>query len=807
MTRPLCATEIKKCVGCFYGLKLCMENKNKGEKNMNRWKLRLVALIFIFVFASTFIGAKFVFAELEPDENGIIKVTEENVYTETKYFYNQNPFGIIGGFHLVGFNSVTTHSHTNGNILTNTLRYRDNFGTKGLEEISYIKNLEMESGSLTYGGYSLEGSENSILVVGKNIEIGKCDNGNAWSLNDHKVDYPPVNKNGNFANQLWQDSDEYEFIDIDLEKENAIAINQRLRDYVDLNTESHLDDINNQYIQINDPAGVNIYNLDSNSDLIKYAYKINGCGFEHGSNASLVINVDLKDYINWNGEKIFSIPQSRIQYSNGDYAPISEVTKWQDGNIIWNFYDSSQEDGCYTGKIVNSGAVTGIILAPKATVELNQNLNGSVIANDIIVNAESHRTDFTGTDLYPGDEDGEEKAISIKVEKKWDGQKLPSVRTNLLANGEIKETAELNENNDWTYEFKDLPLKDRNNNEIIYSIDEANVPGYLTQIEKKSDNYFVITNTEQIDLSVKKEWYGNKLDSAVVHLYANGTDINQVELNQENNWEHDFKNLNKYKNNQEIVYHVTEDVIPDYVSKIIKENNKFIIKNISTEKTNILVKKEFVGGTLTEVIINLLADGKKLQSIKLNAENNWQYEFKNLNKYDETDGHKIFYDIDEDKIPGYIFSKTGNSEQGFVVTNTKDDTAEEPDKSNESENSPRFDFTTIENDPKDGIVIRYNNTEKNNSVHEPVPNFYIPETIFDIPGTVTNNETPKTIDVVAPDDIENPIYQSVEIENNPKELPKTGDGINMNFYATVTAVSGSALFLIGLMLHFKKKHD
>ena len=26
--------------------------------------------------------------------------------------------------------------------------------------------------------------------VGKNIEIGKCDNGNAWSLNDHKVDYP-----------------------------------------------------------------------------------------------------------------------------------------------------------------------------------------------------------------------------------------------------------------------------------------------------------------------------------------------------------------------------------------------------------------------------------------------------------------------------------------------------------------------------------------------------------------------------------------------------------------------------------------
>ena len=88
---------------------------------MSKCKLTSVALMFIFVFfvlASVFIDVRFVFAELEPNENGIIKVTEANIYSETKYFYDQNPFGIIGGFHLVGFNSVTTHSHTNGNILT-----------------------------------------------------------------------------------------------------------------------------------------------------------------------------------------------------------------------------------------------------------------------------------------------------------------------------------------------------------------------------------------------------------------------------------------------------------------------------------------------------------------------------------------------------------------------------------------------------------------------------------------------------------------------------------------------------------------
>ena len=39
--------------------------------------------------------------------------------------YNQ-PLGIAGNFHLVGFSSVTTSAHTNGNILTDTLRYQSN---------------------------------------------------------------------------------------------------------------------------------------------------------------------------------------------------------------------------------------------------------------------------------------------------------------------------------------------------------------------------------------------------------------------------------------------------------------------------------------------------------------------------------------------------------------------------------------------------------------------------------------------------------------------------------------------------------
>lgn len=51
-------------------------------------------------------------------------------------FHTTNPLGIAGNFHLVGFSSVTTSAHTNGNILTDTLRYQSNFGTNGVEEVS-----------------------------------------------------------------------------------------------------------------------------------------------------------------------------------------------------------------------------------------------------------------------------------------------------------------------------------------------------------------------------------------------------------------------------------------------------------------------------------------------------------------------------------------------------------------------------------------------------------------------------------------------------------------------------------------------
>ena len=140
-------------------------------------------------------------------------------------FHTTNPLGIAGNFHLVGFSSVTTSAHTNGNILTDTLRYQSNFGTSGVEEVSYIRKIEFLSG----GGFSSTYSTtDSLLVVGTEVPVGTADNGNAWTLVGRKVDAPMRSVH---PDSLMQDSDTLKYIDLQAVHDQTVRINQTLSTY------------------------------------------------------------------------------------------------------------------------------------------------------------------------------------------------------------------------------------------------------------------------------------------------------------------------------------------------------------------------------------------------------------------------------------------------------------------------------------------------------------------------------------------------------------------------------------------------
>lgn len=75
---------------------------------------------------------------------------------------------------------------------------------------------------------------------------------------------------------------------------------------------------------------------------------------------------------------------------------------------------------------------------------------------------------------------------------------------------------------------------------------------------------------ERINISVEKRWLGAKGLEAKINLLANGDKVDDIILNEQNEWKHVFSNLPKYMpdSDNEIEYSLKEDDISGYISNI-----------------------------------------------------------------------------------------------------------------------------------------------------------------------------------------------------------------------------------------------
>ena len=316
--------------------------------------------------------------------DGVPKNTVKDAFLKDPAFadyYNSNsPIGTAGSFHIVAFGTATLKAHMNGNVLAKNFDAQSrNFGTNNFKtELHYVQNyinVAHTSASRT----------DHILVVGSGHTVTKVDNGNAFAVNGTKLDSP---KN------VIQDADTSvtPFIDL-IRVENEIRqLSSKFSQMSNANI-IELEDSGNQYsvIQLTEPSGVGVINLTAaqldakggNGNIIRMS------GFEGGKNGTIVVNV------NCIGVSRIDMPQAYI-YVDGKQVSTSEVVEFSAGKVIWNFVNAE-------GVVINTNLMTGMVVAPGATVNITQNLNGTVVAENVNVQAESHRTDFTGTVVEPED--------------------------------------------------------------------------------------------------------------------------------------------------------------------------------------------------------------------------------------------------------------------------------------------------------------------------------------------------------------------------------------------------------------------
>ena len=146
---------------------------------------------------------------------------------------------------------------------------------------------------------------------------------------------------------------------------------------------------------------------------------------------------------------------------------------------------------------------------------------------------------------------------------------------------------------------------------------------------------------------------------------ANGKLAGWQKVTETTNWEYEFTNLPKYdKAGNEIAYTITEDEVKGYETEVEGTNitNTLITTEVEGEKIweDFADKWNLRPDTIT---INLLVNGEEVEDIVISEEDNWEYKFANLPKYDKN-GNEIKYTVSEDKVKGYITIIDGN-----IITN------------------------------------------------------------------------------------------------------------------------------------------
>ena len=494
----------------------------------------------------------------------------------------------------------------------------------------------------------------------------------------------------------------------------------------------------------------------------------------------ITVSKTWSDNNNVNGKR----PTSIKYILKGGNTPIEKVVT---GNVTTN------EDWSYTftnvPKYNDRNELINYTLEEEAVVEDGLKFYKKSISGDM-----NDGFDVTNTFKIPTE------TISVKVDKHWadnsnQAKKRPTSIILRLKNGAeiVEDKTLIGTGNDWTYTFENVPKYNQFGNEVNYSLEEletntGDLKFYNKDVAGTYKSGFIVTNTftvpdEKVNVAVTKNWDDNsnvngKRPTSIKYVLNGGTTpVEQVvsgNTTTDENWSYTFANLPKYNELGNIInYSVEEQEVNAndfkfYTNKIIGDKdsgfritNKFVVPE---DKIQIQVTKHWednsnVNNRRPESIKFVIKQNNseiksKVVTGNRTTDENWNYTFDNLAKYDEN-GQEIDYVLEEQEVNAddmkfYTGTTSGNRKSGFVVTNkfTVPNETIKPrvtiewyDNSNNKNKRP--------NDVK--VVVKNNNgkiVKEGNVTGNPTDNSWTKE-FEDVPKYDGNGkEIPYTVEVI-----------------------------------------------------------
>lgn len=265
-----------------------------------------------------------------------------------------------------------------------------------------------------------------------------------------------------------------------------------------------------------------------------------------------------------------------------------------------------------------------------------------------------------------------------------DGLRPDTVSIKLKGNDKFIDSSELNEDVKWKHSFTKLSVRE-NGNEITYTAEENEIPGYTTSIEK-TDTGYVFTNThipETVTVTVDKVWKdaenqdGLRPDAIHIRLISNDIEKDAY-LDAESDWHLDFEGLPKYRDHGILnEYSVQEVDVDGYTSTVTtKDGYAFTIENDHVPAViDIPITEEWIDdndrdGLRPDSHTVILVDGTNtIEEVVLDKNNGYGVVLKNMPKY--KNGVEINYQIKDFKVDGYTTNIIkSDSVKDFNITNT-----------------------------------------------------------------------------------------------------------------------------------------
>ena len=310
-------------------------------------------------------------------------------------------------------------------------------------------------------------------------------------------------------------------------------------------------------------------------------------------------------------------------YYNVVMTDIPEVEIDARALVVTNTYRVTSVSGTKTWR-----APEGTELPESITVILNR--NDEPVARKKVTAADDWSYEFTNLSMYDDDGaaytyevdeepvEGYNKEVdrydlintitgttSVSGSKTWrapEGTDLPeSITVILKRNGSPVDSKEVTADDDWSYEFTNLPMYDDDGAAYTYEVDEEPVEGYITTV---SETNLINTITGTTSVSGTKTWRapeGTKLpESITVILKRNGSRFDTKKVTAADDWKYEFTNLPAYSadGSTAYTYTVEEKPVEGYITTVSGTNLINTITSVKISKVDIADGEELEGATI-----------------------------------------------------------------------------------------------------------------------------------------------------------------------------------------------------------------